>query len=118
MKISKEDIVITIAMVAVVGCVVLGVKLITANKTINDNESYDIKLQHQNDSLINSNISHIVIVGNKDRKEADSLLDIVKAYKTADSLNKIKYPYEKNKVKSYTPKQLNSAYDSIFGPSK
>ncbi len=118
MKITKEDIVITIAMVSTIVSVILGVKLITANKTINDNKTYDVHLKAQNDSLINANIVIVKVVGDKDRKTADSAINIFNMNRVVDSLNKIKYVYNKNKVKSYTPAKRNAVYDSIFGSAK
>ncbi len=118
MKISKEDAVIVIAILGVAGCIILGVKLQSANDLLNKEESFINKVQQQNDSIISFQINDAKKEAEMYHVKFDSSIAVAKSYQKQDSINKIKYANEKNKVKHYSPKQLNSAYDSIFGKSQ
>ncbi len=117
MKLSKEDVVITLAILGVAVSFILGVKLQSANDLLNKEESFINKVQQQNDSIFRVQINDAKKEAEMYRIKADSSIAVAKSYQKQDSLNKIKYTNEKNKVKHYSSTQRNAAYDSIFGPA-
>ena len=72
------------------------------------------RVRKQRDSILDYTFTEYAISARAHIQEADSLRSLSQKYKTSDSINHIKYIYERSKYKNYSPSERANLVDSIL----